>query len=341
MIRKLSKRLRPTSSSTINRSLLLALALGALISAAARAETSAPQVSESCKPPLAASENYLSREQLERLAAAAVQGSLIRGTPSAPMLPHWEYDVVEHFLLDLASASVRMPIVISNQIQLMAGSRFSSELTTQVFVCFPYLGSAIHNAEEAAKLLAAQREEQEHTTREKAEARKAAARRAEQEELERDAREEEEARKEQEVAEEAANRQREAMVAEAAKPANVLKAEYGNYIFVKRCYEVRQGYLTVYISDAEMVRAKTAISVVEEKIKPKLPPGVTTDALWSQAEADEAKSAPGGGALTLNQLLQQPENSGQRYLCQNALNALFDAQAHIDPQANQVQKDFP
>lgn len=64
-----------------------------------------------------------------------------------------------------------------------------------------------------------------------------------------------------------------------------LKAAYANYIYIKHCYDARQGYLVIYISDAELELARRAVSRVEEKFGPQLPPGATTDGLWAQASA--------------------------------------------------------
>ena len=76
-----------------------------------------------------------------------------------------------------------------------------------------------------------------------------------------------------------ASRQKEA--AESKKPINALASVYGRYMFLKRCQEAREGYLEIYVSDAEMARAKQAVQRLEEKLKPQLDPDTDTGSLWS------------------------------------------------------------
>jgi hypothetical protein len=110
---------------------------------------------------------------------------------------------------------------------------------------------------------------------------------------------------------------------EATKPSNRLRIAYAQYIFVKRCYDARLGYLTIYISESELARAKRAASRIEEKLKPNLPSDVTTDGLWSEANAAAAPDLP---------LSQQT--------CQTMLGSLEQAYAELVPKDRQIKKDF-
>ena len=78
---------------------------------------------------------------------------------------------------------------------------------------------------------------------------------------------------------------------QAARPENQLKAAYVDYIIVKRCYDAREGYAAVYINDAELSKAKTDVSSLEEKLKG---PNIDLDALWTQANslADSCVALP-------------------------------------------------
>jgi len=53
---------------------------------------------------------------------------------------------------------------------------------------------------------------------------------------------------------------------EAKKPANILKDAYSNYIMVKTCYEVRNGYEYVWINDVQMREAKQYAAEIEKKL---------------------------------------------------------------------------
>ena len=63
---------------------------------------------------------------------------------------------------------------------------------------------------------------------------------------------------------------------------NQLKDAYTSYIVVKRCYNSREGYLITYTSDAELSKAKAAVSSLEEKLKDR---DMDLDALWTKANS--------------------------------------------------------
>jgi hypothetical protein len=130
------------------------------------------------------------------------------------------------------------------------------DIREQVFACFPSFKVALQrDADEKAK----EQEELRELRRQRA--------------IERQQQEEASRREEQRRAE------------EANKPENLLRSSYVNYIFLRRCYEARQGYAMIYLSDPEMARSKRAVSRIEEKLKTELPFGVTINTLWSDAIA--------------------------------------------------------
>ena len=121
---------------------------------------------------------------------------------------------------------------------------------------------------------------------------------------------EDEARQQQEDAE------------EIAKPENVLFRSYAKYIYLKRCYDDREGYLSVNISDPELEKARTAVSSIEQKLL-QANPGLDKDTIWKRANS--ANSV---------------ENHLDRDDCQGALNALEKTYEALVPGAKDVKKDF-
>jgi hypothetical protein len=61
---------------------------------------------------------------------------------------------------------------------------------------------------------------------------------------------------------------------------NILGKSYVAYIGVKRCYEAREGYQSVYVNDVEMMRAREAIIVIERAFDTDKQ---RKDVLWQQA----------------------------------------------------------
>src|SRR4051812_26801 len=51
-------------------------------------------------------------------------------------------------------------------------------------------------------------------------------------------------------------------------PEYQLGESYLNYIRIKKCVEDRKGYLAIYISDAELGRARRAVKRIEDKLFP-------------------------------------------------------------------------
>ena len=112
--------------------------------------------------------------------------------------------------------------------------------------------------------------------------------------------------------------------AEAAQPENQLKTAYANYIEVKRCYESREGYVEVFINDAELSRAKDMVAGLEQKLKDS---SMDLDALWKEANAT---------AYTPNTMMG-PLN---RLTCQIAFDALSQHYLKLFPEAATTEKDF-
>jgi hypothetical protein len=73
-----------------------------------------------------------------------------------------------------------------------------------------------------------------------------------------------------------------AAAAEAAKPASQLRVAYQRYIYVKFCSEVRQGYSVVFVSDAELERARAAIKSIEASALA-ADSTINTDQVWEAA----------------------------------------------------------
>lgn len=146
-----------------------------------------------------------------------------------------------------------------------------------------------------------------------AELRRAEMQRAEEER--RRAAEEEAARKRAEAQRAEEERQR-----ELRRPVNVLKRSYAQYAFVKQCFEFRNGYVSIFISESEFGRARLAIKAIETKLK-SLDTGIDTDVAWAEAAA----------AISV-----VPE----RDVCQAALQLLMAAFQEIAPDAAMPKKDF-
>jgi hypothetical protein len=123
-------------------------------------------------------------------------------------------------------------------------------------------------------------------------------------------------------AENEVQRKAEEAAQEAGKPINLLRSAYEQYIFIKKCYDIRQGYLTVNISDPELARAREAVKRIEEKLRPELPSGTTTDELWSKANVSPI-SYP---------VVQSA--------CQMVLRSLEQTHGKLVPEDTGVKKDF-
>jgi len=113
--------------------------------------------------------------------------------------------------------------------------------------------------------------------------------------------------------------------AEERKPNNVLATAFQNYAMVKKCYDARQGYLSVFISDAELARARKAARRLEEKLAPQLPPEHSSEQLWANA----ASQAPAEWQLR--------DANG---LCKTALARLEAAYSQHVPEDTRMGKDF-
>jgi hypothetical protein len=111
---------------------------------------------------------------------------------------------------------------------------------------------------------------------------------------------------------------------EAREPINVLRTAYQQYILIRQCYNKREGYLEVFISEPEMDRAKEAVGRIEEKLRNALPPGVTTDNLWSE----EVDKSP------------EPLWLVAGITCQAALLSLEKTYGELVPETKRLKKDF-
>jgi hypothetical protein len=126
-------------------------------------------------------------------------------------------------------------------------------------------------------------------------------------------------------------------------PMHVLTRTYYDYIIVKRCFEQRQGYTLVNISDQEMERAKKAAKGIEEAIQ-RNNHGIDTDTAWRAAssESEDWKTETDKVELMLlgqyNSKLQLDLSDRNR--CQNSLQAVETRFKRIAPEANAVKKDF-
>jgi hypothetical protein len=74
----------------------------------------------------------------------------------------------------------------------------------------------------------------------------------------------------------------EAAIAESKKPVNRLFVAYQLYSNVQFCHEVRQGYLSVWINDVELERARLVTKAIE-KVALAETPDLDTDAMWRKA----------------------------------------------------------
>jgi hypothetical protein len=132
-----------------------------------------------------------------------------------------------------------------------------------------------------------------------------------------------------------AEEQQKSREAEARKPENVLTSAYMSYIVVKRCYDVRQGYLAIYISDPEMTQAREAIHLIEKEIAPHLNSGVNVETLWSDAD----KRVQNQYGAMLSQMSAMAPHYG-RGLCQRELFSLFQIRTGLFPSSGGTKKDF-
>ena len=67
-------------------------------------------------------------------------------------------------------------------------------------------------------------------------------------------------------------------------PTAVLGNSYVQYIYVKKCWEQRAGYASVYISDPEMELARNAVRRIEQKMKPEVTGNWPTESMWQEAD---------------------------------------------------------
>jgi TPR repeat protein len=94
---------------------------------------------------------------------------------------------------------------------------------------------------------------------------------------------------------------------------NRLLTAYMQYVFVKHCYEVREGYVVVYINDVEFDRARNAIKAIETDALAKNG-SLNTDAMWKKAVTDLLNQKPFVGRdqcqVNLNALIATGPSGG-------------------------------
>ena len=109
----------------------------------------------------------------------------------------------------------------------------------------------------------------------------------------------------------------------------LLGNSYVNYIRLKKCYDVRAGYATVFVSDAELEQARLAVKQIEDKLaasdlgndrsgKP-----WTIEKMWTEA----------------NQIVSR-DGTLSRHICQTQYKVLMQRYRTLFPDAGQVRKDF-
>jgi hypothetical protein len=173
----------------------------------------------------------------------------------------------------------------------------SKQIRAQVQACFP---AAVQTLQKAADMRVKE-----------AEAYRA---RQQQHQMEITRQEEETRRREQE--------RQELQIAEARKPINVLKRAYGDYKFLKHCYDAREGYLAINISRQELDRARQAVKRIEEKLKPQLGSDVDINKLWGESND-----------------MGQP-NIIDRGFCQFRYSSLMQVYNQLAPEDRRIEKDF-
>ena len=70
-------------------------------------------------------------------------------------------------------------------------------------------------------------------------------------------------------------------------PNGLLYQAYQAIQLVQTCYDVRQGYAAIYISNAELADAKQKMKKIEAALKPKIS-NETTEKIWNRAATDNA-----------------------------------------------------
>jgi hypothetical protein len=128
----------------------------------------------------------------------------------------------------------------------------------------------------------------------------------------------------QERQKEKARQEREEALAQAErnKPLNILHRYYTEYIYVKKCYDDRNGYLSVNISDKELESARSAVRNIEQKML-EADAHLDKDAIWEAANQDANKSR------------QRDRDS-----CQQSLHSLEEEYTTLVPNAKIIRKDF-
>jgi hypothetical protein len=139
-----------------------------------------------------------------------------------------------------------------------------------------------------------------------------------------------------------ADRERQDEHAKNNDPKHLLIRTYYDYIIIKRCFDQRQGYAAVNISDQEMANAKQFAKTIEDSVQ-KVTPSIDKELAWKIASSDsEDWMTPGDKTeLILSRYNNQFElDKTDRNRCQKILAALETRSKKLAPEANTVEKDF-
>jgi hypothetical protein len=102
-----------------------------------------------------------------------------------------------------------------------------------------------------------------------------------------------------------------------AKPGNKLLRAYSNYIYLKLCHDVREGYVVQYVNDQEMERVdSTTKRIVEAATKEDA--SINTDDVWNAALTQNNRELTKSGGITMGVV---------QAVCRWRLDLLFNASA--------------
>lgn len=134
-----------------------------------------------------------------------------------------------------------------------------------------------------------------------------------------------------------ARRQREEQIND-RKPEHILVRAYAEYVYLKKCYDRRQGYLAVNLSEEELKRGRAAARAIEQKmIEADASLDNEKDALWRQANGEDGDWQTDRDKTFFLLLLTMQSD---RDRCQFVLHDLDEGYKALVPDAKSVKKDF-
>jgi len=104
--------------------------------------------------------------------------------------------------------------------------------------------------------------------------------------------------------------------------AKLLRDAFAAYILLRRCHEARQGYLAIYVSDAELQRARKAVKRIEEKFRSQIKSGLNIDRIWTAS----------------NRYADRWPVSA--HSCQSVYGSLMQQYGRVAPEERRMKKDF-